>query len=70
MFTYDQLKQTRYFQDVKLEGKLEGIEEGEIKGKLKTVPLLIQLGMTVEEIATRLDLPLEEVKKVAQQNNN
>ncbi len=70
MFTYDQLKQTRYFQDVKLEGVKEGEIKGEIKGKLKTVPLLIQLGMTVEEIATRLNLPLEEVKKVAQQNNN
>ena len=65
MFTYDQLKDTRYFQDV----KLEGIKEGEIKGKLKTVPLLIQFGMTVEEIATRLDLPLQEVKKVAEINN-
>ncbi len=66
MFTYDQLKDTRYFQDVKNEGKIEG----KIEGKLETVPLLIQLGMTVEEIANRLDLPLEEVKKFAQQNNN
>ena len=27
MFTLDDLKETRYFQDVKLEGKLEGIQQ-------------------------------------------
>ncbi len=78
MFTYDQLKDTRYFQDIKregkiegkIEGKLEGKIEGKIEGKLETVPLLIQLGMTVEEIADRLNLPLEEVKKVVETNNN
>lgn len=66
MFTYDQLKDTRYFQEVKREGKIEG----KLEGKLETVPLLIQLGMTAEDIATRLDLPLEEVRKAAQQNEN
>ncbi len=66
MFTYDQLKDTRYFQQVEQEGEIKG----KLKGKLETVPLLIQLGMTVEEIASRLDLPLDKVQKVAQQNNN
>ena len=54
----------------KLEGKIEGKLEGKIEGKLETVPLLIQLGMTVEEIADRLNLPLEDVKKVIETNNN
>ncbi len=57
MFTYDQLKDTRYFQQV--------AEENRQKGKLETVPVLIQLGMTVEEIADRLELPLESVKKAS-----
>ncbi|WP_017296401.1 hypothetical protein [Geminocystis herdmanii] len=43
--------------EVEQQGKLEGEKEG----KLKTVPLLRQLGMNVEEIATRLELPLEDV---------
>ncbi len=61
MFTYDQLKDTVYFQQL----EQESIKKGEIKGKLETVPLLIQLGMTVEEIAIRLDLPIETVRKAS-----
>ena len=56
------------------QGKSEGKLEGEIQGKLKTVPLLIQLGMTVEEIADhevalrdRLELPLESVRNASNQ---
>ncbi|MGI0483661.1 hypothetical protein ACN4EE_23130, partial [Geminocystis sp. CENA526] len=48
------------------QGLQQGKLEGEKLGKLKTVPLLRQLGMTVEEIATRLNLPLEDVIKASQ----
>lgn len=44
-------------------GIQQGIQQGEISGKLETVPLLVQLGMGVDEISTRLNLPLEMVKK-------
>jgi predicted transposase YdaD len=60
MFTLDELKQTRYFQEV--------AEEERIKGKLETVPLLLQLGLTVEQIAANLDVDIEAVRKVAQKS--
>jgi predicted transposase YdaD len=60
MFTLDELKQTRYFREVAEEGKLEG--------KLETVPLLLELGLTVEQIATRLDVDIEAVRKVAEKS--
>ncbi len=47
--------------EIEKQGKLEG----EKQGKLKTVPLLRQLGMSVEDIATRLELPLDDVIKVS-----
>jgi predicted transposase YdaD len=58
MFTLDELKETRYFQDV--------IRDTKIETKIEIVPFLIQLGISVEEIATRLNLPLDTVKKVAE----
>jgi predicted transposase/invertase (TIGR01784 family) len=72
MFTLDELKQTRYFQEVaeeaKIKGLLEGRLEGKLEGKLETVPLLLQLGLTVEQIATNLDVDIEAVRKVAQKS--
>lgn len=53
----------------KKQGIQQGIQQGEIKGKLETVPLLIQLGMNVEEIATRLNLPLDIVRKAVNPEN-
>jgi hypothetical protein len=47
----------------------QGIQQGEIKGKLETVPLLIQLGMSVDDIANRLNLPLEMIKKAVNPQN-
>ena len=70
IFTYDDLKDTRYFQQVAEENKQKGLQQGEIKGKLKTVPLLIQLGMTIEEIADRLELPLESVRNASNPQSN
>jgi len=55
MFGLSDLKQSKVYQEAKEEGKLE------------TVPLLLQLGLTVEQIAERLDVKLETVKKAAQQ---
>lgn len=68
MFTVDELKQTRYFQDVleegRQEGRQEGQQEGELRGKLAAVPLMLQLGATVEQIAETLNLPLERVQEI------
>lgn len=65
MFGLSELKQTRYFQEVKEEGKQEGKQEA----KLETVPRLLQLGLSVEQIATALDLPIEIVQQVAQEQS-
>jgi predicted transposase YdaD len=45
----EDLRQTQFYQDVYQEGKLE------------TVPLLLQLGLTLEQMADRLQLPLADV---------
>ncbi|MFM2061959.1 MAG: hypothetical protein RLZZ507_1629 [Cyanobacteriota bacterium] len=60
MFTLDELKQTRYFREV--------AEEERTKGKLETVPLLLQLGLTVEQIAANLGVDIEAVRKVAEES--
>jgi predicted transposase YdaD len=44
--------------------------KGEIKGKLKTVFLLLRLGLKSEQIAQELELELEIVREfIANQNN-
>jgi len=53
MFTLEDLKKTRVYQEAKAEGKLE------------TIPLLLEAGFTVEVIADRLGLDLELVRQVA-----
>jgi len=55
-------KQSRLYQGI----KQEGIEEG----KLLTVPLLLELGLSVEEIARRLDVTLEQVQQAARSQSN
>ncbi|NES86170.1 MAG: Rpn family recombination-promoting nuclease/putative transposase [Moorea sp. SIO2B7] len=52
------------------EGRLEGIQEGEIQGKLKSIPRLLALGLTVEQVAQALELKVEQVTKVLQQSSD
>ena len=63
MLGLSELKQTRVYQEA-LE---EGLEQGREEGKLAAVPLLLEAGMTVEQIAERLGIDLEVVRRVAQQ---
>ena len=53
MFSLNDLKQTRVYQ--------EALEEGRQEAKLELVPFLISLGISLEEIAVRLGLELEQV---------
>jgi len=55
MFELSDLKQTRVYQEAKLEGKLEAI------------PRLLTLGLSVEQVAEALGLEVEQVRQVAQQ---
>ena len=66
MFTLSDLKQTRFYQEAFEEGREEGIEQGEIAGKLASVPFMLKLGATVEQIAEVLNLPLKNVQEAAQ----
>ncbi|MBD2183726.1 Rpn family recombination-promoting nuclease/putative transposase [Aerosakkonema funiforme] len=65
MFGLSDLKKTRYFQEVAEEAKQEGKQEG----KLETVPRLLQLGLSIEQIATALELDMEVVIKAAQRQS-
>lgn len=62
MFGLSELKQTRFYQ----EAFQEGVEQGEVKGKLKAIPAMLAAGLTVEQVAEALDLSVEEVGQVTQ----
>ncbi|NET45820.1 hypothetical protein [Okeania sp. SIO2B3] len=55
MFGIDDLKKTRFAQEL--------LEEGEILGKLKVIPSLLRKGFSVEEIAEILELEVEQVRQ-------
>ncbi|MEA5553726.1 Rpn family recombination-promoting nuclease/putative transposase [Anabaena cylindrica UHCC 0172] len=64
MFSLSDLKQTKVYQ----EGREEGREEGSLEAKLESIPRLLALKLTVEQIAQALNLTVEAVKQVAQGN--
>jgi predicted transposase/invertase (TIGR01784 family) len=78
MLGLSELRETRVYQEAleegRQEGKLEGIEEGRQEGrqegkleaKLEVVPLLLELGLSVEQIAQRLSLEVEIINSVIQ----
>ncbi|MBE9010569.1 hypothetical protein IQ250_10160 [Pseudanabaenaceae cyanobacterium LEGE 13415] len=55
------LKQTRAYQEARQEEREELLT--------KTVPLLLQTGMSVEQIATQLDFPVETIQRFAPKTN-
>lgn len=57
MFGLSDLKKTRVYQEAKQEGRTEV--------KLESVPRLLALGLTVEQVAKALDLSVEQVKQEA-----
>jgi predicted transposase/invertase (TIGR01784 family) len=52
------LKQTKVYQEAE--------KEGERKAKIESVPRLLQMGLSLEQIAQGLNLPIEEAKQAAQ----
>ena len=61
MLGVQDLKQTRFYQEVFAEGKQEGIQQG----KLEAVSRMLELGWELETIAQCLDLPIETVREQA-----
>ena len=67
MFGLSDLKQTRVYQEGVEEGKQQGKEEG----RIESIPRLLKLGLSIEQIAQGLDLDLEEVRRqVENQSSN
>ncbi|QSJ21115.1 hypothetical protein JYQ62_35155 [Nostoc sp. UHCC 0702] len=58
------LEQTRVYQDAKAEGR----EEQKTEMLRVIVPLLLKMGMSVEEIAQQINVDLEAVQLATQQN--
>jgi predicted transposase/invertase (TIGR01784 family) len=56
-----ELRETQFYRDVKQEGKEETLAQ--------TIPMLIQGGFSVEEIADRLKITIEQVRQFAQPQN-
>ncbi|MFM8004320.1 MAG: DUF2887 domain-containing protein, partial [Dolichospermum sp.] len=51
MFGLTQWQQTRFYQELK--------EETELETKVKTIPRLLKMGLSVEQIAEALELKIE-----------
>jgi len=78
MLGVEDLKQTRFYQEVFAEGKQEGIQEGKREGiqegkqegKREAISRMLALGLELETIAQSLDLPLEVVREEAEKHDN
>jgi len=74
MLGVEDLKQTRFYQEVfaegKQEGKQEGIQEGKQEGKREAVFPMLASGVDVETISQWLNLPLEIVREEAEKHQN
>ena len=62
MLGLDDFKQSRLYQGI--------WEEGALSTKLQMIPLLLELGLSVEETARRLELTVEQVQQAAQSRSN
>jgi hypothetical protein len=60
--TYQEWKEA-----TKREGQQEGRQEGRQEAKLESIPRLLALGLSVEQIAQALDLDLEQVRQAIQE---
>jgi predicted transposase/invertase (TIGR01784 family) len=61
MFGLTEWRQTRFYQEVK--------EETELETKLKTIPRLLKMGLSVEQVAEALELNIETVQQAIKQQS-
>ncbi|MDZ7954669.1 hypothetical protein [Nostoc sp. DedQUE09] len=66
MFELNDLRQTRFFQDVFEEGKKEGKREVFEEAKLEAIPHLLTFGLSIEQIAQGLGLDEQLIRQAAQ----
>ena len=67
MLNLQEIKQTRVYQDAKEEGIQQGIQQGMLRQKLAMIPLLKELGLTIEQIAQRLEISENLVRENIEQ---
>ncbi len=67
MFSLSDLRQTKVYQEALAEGIEEGKQQGKTQVKLESIPRLLALGLSVEQVAQALELEVEQVRQVAQQ---
>jgi predicted transposase/invertase (TIGR01784 family) len=63
MFGLTEWRQTRFYQEVREEVKEEVREEVEEEAKLKAIPRLLKMGLSVEQIAEALELDIQVVRQ-------
>jgi len=76
MLGIDELKQTRFYQEMaqeeqekgREEGREEGVQQGVQQMLSRTVPVLLRAGLSIDQIAQQLQVDVELVRKAAQQN--
>lgn len=69
MFSLSDLRETKVYQEALEEGREEGREEGMTKAKLESIPRLVALGLSLEQIAQALDLDLTQVRQITTSDN-
>ncbi|BAS55187.1 hypothetical protein NIES2135_55450 [Leptolyngbya boryana NIES-2135] len=65
MWGRDDLKKTRAYQEAEQEGRRAGREEVRQEMLQITVSLLLEKGITIEEIAQHFKLPIETLQQFA-----
>ncbi|MEH2224209.1 Rpn family recombination-promoting nuclease/putative transposase [Nostoc sp.] len=63
MFGLTDWRQTKFYQEVKEETKQEVKEEVRKETKLDTIPRLLKLGLSIEQIAEALELDVKQVRQ-------
>ncbi len=66
MLGLSELRETRVYQEGRQEGRQEGIEQGKLQAKLEIVPLLLEVGFSIQEVAQRLKIDVETVREVVE----
>jgi predicted transposase/invertase (TIGR01784 family) len=63
MFGLTDWRQTKFYQEVKEETKQEVKEEIREETKLETIPRLLKLGLSIEQIAEALEFDVKQIRQ-------
>ncbi len=67
MFSLNDLRETKVYQEALEEGIEQGIEQGRMQEKLESIPRLLALGLSLEQTAQALALRVEQVQQVIEE---